>query len=242
MSTMFVPRPAFYVHFMRLTAPYLQNWMGFMNANLSVVVAAPFPPLIRKPIVNSRFRSPTESDHIFVPSVDLCPVENHRGSFPTHAGPLFSVHRMPPRVPQPVCSRERPVPGVYRPVNPLDWRGNLVAHRGYVWEPEPACVSGEWSCSYSYRCCAYVHISQRMDALPYYDNDQREVRQVLSRHKRSILFLGDSHDRYAYYCEQISVTHFAVYLPSYSHSIVVRSELYVPGRSSKLYNLATLAD
>ena len=197
---------------------FLQNWMGFMNANLSETPISPFTPLIRTPTVKSYWRSSIETEDIFVPPVDLCPVENHRGSLPMHAEPLLSVHRMPSsRVQQPVCSRERPVPGVYRPRHPLDWRGNLVSHRGYVWEPEPACVSGNLSYSDLCSWCSYVLFSQRMDALPYYDNPLRDVVEVLSRHKRSVLFIGDSHDRYAYYCKRVSLV---VLLFSYPRAVI----------------------
>lgn len=39
-----------------------------------------------------------------------------------------------------------------------------------------------------------------MDELPYHDTEPKDVFDLLNMHERSVLFLGDSHDRYAYYC------------------------------------------
>jgi len=49
------------------------------------------------------------------------------------------------------------------------------------------------------------YLVQRMDELPYYDTEPEDVQTMLEQNPRNILFLGDSHDRYAYYCTFISL-------------------------------------
>ncbi|EJD54809.1 hypothetical protein AURDEDRAFT_110283 [Auricularia subglabra TFB-10046 SS5] len=168
-----------------------ENYAGFQN-----VIGPPplshFVPLIQytpgfptplDPV------TPTHREHVYVPDFDMCPEPSMvnaqlRGRVlpPAVARPLLKIWRTPEQkavlASAPLCSRERPVRGVYRPRHPSDDRKSMIAYKGYVWEPEPDC---------------------RMDELPYHDTESHDVYDLLSQNERSILFLGDSHDRYAYY-------------------------------------------
>ncbi|KZV96990.1 hypothetical protein EXIGLDRAFT_764897 [Exidia glandulosa HHB12029] len=133
--------------------------------------------------------SPTHREHVYLPDFDLCPepslFNKHARGFtlpPALARPLLKTWRTPEQNRAhsrlPLCSRDRPVKGAYRAAHPSDSRKSMITFKGYVWEPEPEC---------------------RMDELPYHDTEPKEVFDLLAQHERSILFLGDSHDRYAYY-------------------------------------------
>jgi len=91
-----------------------------------------------------------QREEIWVPPFDLCPASSpSRTTLPSHAQSLFKVWRTAEEVQKrekaPICSREQPVPGRFRVMHPSDMYKSLVAHRGYVWEPEPSCVRAELS-------------------------------------------------------------------------------------------------
>jgi len=71
-----------------------------------------------------------------------------------------------------------------------------------------------------------------MDELPYQDSNPSDVVAKLSVDERKILFLGDSHDRYAFYCKPPNW--YAVPLLTLSsHSLMVPAKLDVPSRSGE---------
>ncbi|KAH7101419.1 hypothetical protein BKA62DRAFT_186092 [Auriculariales sp. MPI-PUGE-AT-0066] len=158
------------------SSPPMTNW----TALLETPVGFPAP---RDPV------TPTHRENIYLPEVDLCPDHTLMNARilgktrpPSAAQPLLKVWRTPEqnaaREKAPLCSRHHPVPGVYRAAHPSDQRRSLVSYKGYVWEPEPQC---------------------RMDELPYHDTESQDVLAQLNQYDRNILFLGDSHNRYAYY-------------------------------------------
>jgi len=123
-------------------------------------VAGPPPltqwtPLIDSPIgfpVPKDPVAPTHREHVYVPDIDLCPeislLNKHILGVvrpPIFAVPLHKHWRTPEQIAAkenaPLCSRHDPVPGVFRNVHPSDSRKSMVAYKGYVWEPEPNCVS-----------------------------------------------------------------------------------------------------